>query len=383
MAYRLCVHGDLRGSPSVATRIIAESESKELLAALGEFSILILQKGPDSSNNKNSEADKRESSGGGDGGEGGGSSGKPPNDEWWKDLFANPQQVEKLVVSNQTLVKVFLKNDPNKSHLCFTIGSVESFERNLETVQQEMNIDPAFWIPVTYVKESEWLKESIKLLPTLLVIGSILYFSRKFTSGAKGQGGIFGVGQSTAKVYNKETSINIRFKDVAGCEEAKLEIMEFVNFLKNPQQYHALGARIPRTSRKTGKTLLAKAVAGEARVPFLSISGSEFLEMFVGVGPARVRDLFAQARKNAPCIIFIDEIDAVGRARGRGGHIGGHDERENTLNQLLVEMDGFSSSTNVVVLSGTNRPDVLDPALLRPGRFDRQIHIPPPDIKGR
>ncbi|KAK2548150.1 AFG3-like protein 2 [Acropora cervicornis] len=277
--------------------------------------------------------------------------------------------VDRLVVSNQTLVKVFLKSDPNKSRLCFTIGSVESFERNLEAVQQEMNVDPTFWVPVTYVKESEWLKELIKSTPTLLIIGAVIYLTRKLTSGARGQGGIFGVGQSTAKFYNKETTVKVRFKDVAGCEEAKLEIMEFGAILSGPPG--------------TGKTLLAKAVAGEARVPFLSISGSEFLEMFVGVGPARVRDLFAQARKNAPCIIFIDEIDAVGRARGRGGQFGGHDERENTLNQLLVEMDGFSSTTNVVVLSGTNRPDVLDPALMRPGRFDRQIHIPPPDIKGR
>lgn len=380
-----------------------------------------------SNEKKNSNVKKSKESEGDDGGGGGGSSGKPPGDDWWKNLIENnPQaliggavaavlallflmserdtreinwqefrtkylergEVEKLVVSNQSLVKVFLKNDPNKSQLCFTIGSVESFERSLEAVQQEMNIDPAFWIPVTYVKESEWLKEIIKAAPSLLIIGVIIYFSRKLSSGSRGQGGIFGVGQSRAKLYNKETSVKVRFKDVAGCEEAKLEIMEFVNFLKNPQQYHELGARIPKGAilsgpPGTGKTLLAKAVAGEARVPFLSISGSEFLEMFVGVGPARVRDLFAQARKNAPCIIFIDEIDAVGRARGRGGHIGGHDERENTLNQLLVEMDGFSSSTNVVVLSGTNRPDILDPALLRPGRFDRQIHLPPPDIKGR
>ncbi|CAH3026714.1 unnamed protein product [Porites evermanni] len=385
-------------------------------------------KGSDAGSNENFHSNNRGSSGGDSGGGGEGDN-KPPGGDWWKNFREiNPQgfaigvalaavgallfmnaagmesreinwqefrtkylergEVEKLVVSNQTLVKVFLKNDPNKSRLCFTIGSVESFERNLETVQQEMNIDPAFWIPVTYVKESEWLKELIRSLPTLLIIGAVIYLTRKLTSGTRGQGGIFGVGQSTAKVYNKETSVKVRFKDVAGCEEAKLEIMEFVNFLKNPQQYHELGARIPKGAilsgpPGTGKTLLAKAVAGEAQVPFLSISGSEFLEMFVGVGPARVRDLFAQARKNAPCIIFIDEIDAVGRARGRSGHIGGHDERENTLNQLLVEMDGFSSTTNVVVLSGTNRPDVLDPALLRPGRFDRQIHLPPPDIKGR
>lgn len=380
-----------------------------------------------SSDHDNSESNTRRSPGGNS--EGGGDDNKPPGGDWWRNFRdINPQgfaigvalaavgalilmnasrmesseinwqefrtkylergEVERLVVSNQTLVKVFLKSDPSKSRLCFTIGSVESFERNLEAVQQEMNIDPAFWVPVTYVKESEWLKELIKSTPTLLIIGAVIYLTRKLTSGARGQGGIFGVGQSTAKFYNKETSVKVRFKDVAGCEEAKLEIMEFVNFLKNPQQYHELGARIPKGAilsgpPGTGKTLLAKAVAGEARVPFLSISGSEFLEMFVGVGPARVRDLFSQARKNAPCIIFIDEIDAVGRARGRGGQFGGHDERENTLNQLLVEMDGFSSTTNVVVLSGTNRPDVLDPALMRPGRFDRQIHIPPPDIKGR
>lgn len=386
-------------------------------------------KGSESSDNQdNPESNNRRSSGGNEGG-GGGDDNKPPGGDWWKNLRdINPQgfaigvalaalgalllmnasgmesseinwqefrtkylergEVDRLVVSNQTLVKVFLKSDPNKSRLCFTIGSVESFERNLEAVQQEMNVDPTFWVPVTYVKESEWLKELIKSTPTLLIIGAVIYLTRKLTSGARGQGGIFGVGQSTAKFYNKETTVKVRFNDVAGCEEAKLEIMEFVNFLKNPQQYHELGARIPKGAilsgpPGTGKTLLAKAVAGEARVPFLSISGSEFLEMFVGVGPARVRDLFAQARKNAPCIIFIDEIDAVGRARGRGGQFGGHDERENTLNQLLVEMDGFSSTTNVVVLSGTNRPDVLDPALMRPGRFDRQIHIPPPDIKGR
>lgn len=177
------------------------------------------------------------------------------------------------------------------------------------------------------------------------------------------------------------------FRDVAGCEEAKLEIMEFVNFLKNPSRYTELGAKIPKGALLTGppgtgKTLLAKATAGEAKVPFISVSGSEFLEMFVGVGPSRVRDMFAMARKNAPCILFIDEIDAVGRKRG-GRSFGGHSEQENTLNQLLVEMDGFNTSSNVVVLAATNRIDILDKALLRPGRFDRQIFVPPPDIKGR
>merc|ERR1711962_1416188 len=185
------------------------------------------------------------------------------------------------------------------------------------------------------------------------------------------------------------TEINVAFKDVAGCEEAKIEIMEFVNFLKNPAQYTDLGAEIPKGAiltgpPGTGKTLIAKATAGEANVPFISVSGSEFLEMFVGVGPARVRDMFAMARKNSPCILFIDEIDAVGRKRGRSAPGGGNSEAENTLNQLLVEMDGFNSAqSNVIVLGATNRVDILDKALLRPGRFDRQIYVPAPDIKGR
>jgi len=200
-------------------------------------------------------------------------------------------------------------------------------------------------------------------------------------------GNIFRIGRSTAKKVNKE-SVSVTFKDVAGCEEAKREIMEFVDFLKNPKRFTDLGAKIPRGGLLcgppgTGKTLLAKATAGEASVPFYSISGSDFIEMFVGVGPARVRDLFREARQNSPCIIFIDEIDAVGRQRGRGGFSGGNDERENTLNQLLVEMDGFDSSTNVVVLAGTNRKDILDNALTRPGRFDRQIYVDRPDIEGR
>merc|ERR1711953_1198046 len=205
--------------------------------------------------------------------------------------------------------------------------------------------------------------------------------------GRGGAGGLFGVSNTTAKVVNPQ-DIKVKFNDVAGCEEAKIEIMEFVNFLKNPQQYIELGAKIPKGAilngpPGTGKTLLAKATAGEANVPFISVSGSEFLEMFVGVGPARVRDMFAMARKNAPCTLFVDEIDAVGRKRG-GRNIGGQSEAENTLNQLLVEMDGFNTGqTNVIVLAATNRMDILDSALLRPGRFDRQIYVPAPDIKGR
>lgn len=195
------------------------------------------------------------------------------------------------------------------------------------------------------------------------------------------------MGKSNVKQFNKE-SIKLSFNDVAGLPEAKQEVQEFVDFLKNPKKYQDLGAKIPKGAMLvgppgTGKTLLAKATAGEASVPFFSTSGSDFVEMFVGVGPSRVRELFAMARKNAPCIIFIDEIDAIGRARGKGGFSGGNDERENTLNQLLVEMDGFTQTTNVVVLAGTNRPDVLDQALLRPGRFDRQISIDNPDLKSR
>uniref|UniRef100_A0A667XWZ1 AFG3-like AAA ATPase 2 n=1 Tax=Myripristis murdjan TaxID=586833 RepID=A0A667XWZ1_9TELE len=229
----------------------------------------------------------------------------------------------------------------------------------------------------------------LSMLPTVLIIGFLLFMLRRGPAGAgrpgRGMGGLFSVSETTAKILRDE--IDVKFKDVAGCEEAKLEIMEFVNFLKNPKQYQDLGAKIPKGAiltgpPGTGKTLLAKATAGEANVPFITVNGSEFLEMFVGVGPARVRDLFVMARKNAPCILFIDEIDAVGRKRGRG-NFGGQSEQENTLNQLLVEMDGFNTATNVVVLAGTNRPDILDPALMRPGRFDRQIYIGPPDIKGR
>merc|ERR1740139_1740862 len=200
-------------------------------------------------------------------------------------------------------------------------------------------------------------------------------------------GGIFQIGKSNAKRIKSE-DVKETFGDVAGCKEAKREIMEFVDFLKDAERFTKLGAKIPKGALLcgppgTGKTLLAKAVAGEASVPFFTISGSDFIEMFVGVGPSRVRDLFKEARANAPCIVFIDEIDAVGRERGKGGASGGNDERENTLNQLLVEMDGFSTSTGVVILAGTNRADVLDKALTRPGRFDRQITVDKPDIQGR
>lgn len=316
----------------------------------------------------------------------------------WKEFVNNYLArgiVDKLEVVNKKWVRVRLTpgnvSDSNGT-LWFNIGSVDSFERNLESAQSDMNIEAVNFVPVIYRSEIE-ASSLTGLLPTLLIIGFLIYMMRRSSEmmgggrGGRKGGGLFGgVMQSTAKLINAN-EINVGFKDVAGCEEAKIEIMEFVNFLKNPQQYIDLGAKIPKGAMLTGppgtgKTMLAKATAGEANVPFITVSGSEFLEMFVGVGPSRVRDMFAMARKHAPCILFIDEIDAVGRKRG-GKSFGGHSEQENTLNQLLVEMDGFNTTTNVVVLAATNRVDILDKALLRPGRFDRQIFVPAPDIKGR
>ncbi|XP_008590278.1 PREDICTED: AFG3-like protein 1 [Galeopterus variegatus] len=296
--------------------------------------------------------------------------------------------VDRLEVVNKQLVRVIPPpGTSSKKFVWFNIGSIDTFERNLESAQRELGIEPTSQAAVVYTTERDgsFLRS---LVPTLLLVGIVLYAVRRGPMGAgrsRRGGGLFGVGETTAKIF--KNNIDVRFADVAGCEEAKLEVMEFVNFLKNPKQYQDLGAKIPKGAMLTGppgtgKTLLAKATAGEASVPFITVNGSEFLEMFVGVGPARVRDMFAMARKNAPCILFIDEIDAIGRKRGRG-HFGGQSEQENTLNQMLVEMDGFNSTTNVVVLAGTNRPDILDPALMRPGRFDRQIYIGPPDIKGR
>ncbi|XP_051250379.1 AFG3-like protein 2 isoform X1 [Dicentrarchus labrax] len=312
----------------------------------------------------------------------------------WKDFVNNYLSkgvVDRLEVVNKRFVKVVFsagKTPVDGQYVWFNIGSVDTFERNLETAQYELGIEGENRLPVVYSTESDGTF-LLSMLPTVLIIGFLLFMLRRGPAGVgrpgRGMGGLFSVSETTAKVLKDE--IDVKFKDVAGCEEAKLEIMEFVNFLKNPKQYQDLGAKIPKGAiltgpPGTGKTLLAKATAGEANVPFITVNGSEFLEMFVGVGPARVRDLFVMARKNAPCILFIDEIDAVGRKRGRG-NFGGQSEQENTLNQLLVEMDGFNTVTNVVVLAGTNRPDILDPALMRPGRFDRQIYIGPPDIKGR
>merc|ERR1712151_1178591 len=289
---------------------------------------------------------------------------------------------------------------PQQKVFHFHIGSVESFEEKLRVAQKELKYLPRDYIPVQYINETNYVTEVIKSLPMLVGIGALFYFTRRMqnmnpgsgkggssSSGGGGMGNIFQVGKSNAKKIKKE-DVNVDFSHVAGCQEAKKEIMEFVDFLQDSTLFTKLGAKIPKGALLcgppgTGKTLLAKAVAGEANVPFYSISGSDFIEMFVGVGPSRIRDLFKEARANAPCILFIDEIDAVGRKRGRGRFAGGNDERENTLNQLLVEMDGFSTSTAVVVLAGTNRLDILDNALTRPGRFDRTITVDLPDIQGR
>jgi len=282
--------------------------------------------------------------------------------------------------------------DSNASYF-FTIGSVESFEKRLDEIQEELGIHPNDYVPVTYVEERSIWSAVSSLLPTLAILGLGVYFFRSQMGNMPGgpRGGIFQVGKANPivmKPSDDRGAGRITFGDVAGLDEAKVEVMEFVDFLKDRSKYERLGAKIPKGALLvgppgTGKTLLAKATAGEANVPFFSMSGSDFIEMFVGVGPSRVRDLFAQARESAPCIVFIDEIDAVGRARGRGGFSGGNDERENTLNAMLVEMDGFNSSTGIVVLAGTNRADILDKALLRPGRFDRQISIDKPDMRGR
>ncbi|GAM27259.1 hypothetical protein SAMD00019534_104340 [Acytostelium subglobosum LB1] len=263
------------------------------------------------------------------------------------------------------------------------VPNPDDFQRRLQQSQAELGIEMGDQVFAEFPPENRVFQEALNVLPTLIFVGVIFYFTRNL-------GGV--IGKGTASLFSKKSSKVTRgksttsFKDVAGMDEAKEEIMEFVTFLKNPDKYKRLGAKIPKGAilvgpPGTGKTLLAKATAGESGVPFFSISGSDFIEMFVGVGPSRVRDLFKEARENAPCIVFIDEIDAVGRARSKGGFQ--NDERENTLNQMLVEMDGFGTTEGVIVFAGTNRPDVLDPALLRPGRFDRQIYVGAPDIKGR
>lgn len=315
--------------------------------------------------------------------------------------------VEKYtVISNKDKVKVTLKKSaltkydkeiedgirgrysPEGPHMYFTIVSGDSFQDDMRKFYSDnpdvKNVGKA-------VKERDIFGGILQfLLPVLLFIGLWVLLMRKMGGGAGGgggPGGIFNIGKSKATLFDKGTKVSITFADVAGLDEAKVEVMEIVDFLKNPKKYTNLGGKIPKGALLigppgTGKTLLAKAVAGEAQVPFFSLSGSDFVEMFVGVGASRVRDLFKQAREKAPCIIFIDEIDAIGRARGKNVMMS-NDERESTLNQMLVEMDGFGTDVGIIVLAATNRPDVLDSALLRPGRFDRQISIDKPDLKGR
>ncbi|MVZ67324.1 ATP-dependent zinc metalloprotease FtsH [Sphingobacterium sp. DK4209] len=325
-----------------------------------------------------------------------------------------PGDVEKLVAtkSNDLIdVEVYIKKDkladekykdvaPNPNSLSispsvgpqyqFTEPSAEILEAKLKASQDSLATGQPK-LGVSYEdRTNPWAGWFISFMLPLLIIVAIwiLLMRRMNGGGGAGGGAIFNIGKSKAQLFDKESQINITFNDVAGLEEAKQEVMEIVDFLKNPKKYTDLGGKIPKGALLvgppgTGKTLLAKAVAGEAQVPFFSLSGSDFVEMFVGVGASRVRDLFKQAKEKAPCIIFIDEIDAIGRARGKNSVMGGNDERENTLNQLLVEMDGFGTNLGVIILAATNRLDVLDSALLRPGRFDRQISIDKPDLIGR
>eukprot|EP01133_Synstelium_polycarpum_P009764 gene9764-11402_t len=288
--------------------------------------------------------------------------------------------ITRISVSSN-VATIFVKVPEGIRMYRINVPNVDDFQRKLEADQTELGIALGDQIFASYIAENRIFKELMGILPTVIFVAAITYFSRNLGGAlGKGPGSLFSKSKATR---GKSTTT---FKDVAGMDEAKEEIMEFVSFLKSPAKYKRLGAKIPKGAilvgpPGTGKTLLAKATAGESGVPFFTISGSDFIEMFVGVGPSRVRDLFKEARENAPSIIFIDEIDAVGRSRSRGGFH--NDERENTLNQLLVEMDGFGSNEGVVVFAGTNRPDVLDNALLRPGRFDRQIYVGEPDIKGR
>lgn len=280
-------------------------------------------------------------------------------------------------------------DNPDGPHYFYKIIDVSEFMRELKNAQTKFQYADNENLVIRKVDRTDYTTTILNwLFPILLVIGVWLFLLRRLGNSGGPGGQIFNIGKSKATLFDKDTRVNVTFADVAGLEEAKVEVMEIVDFLKNPGKYTALGGKIPKGALLigppgTGKTLLAKAVAGEANVPFFSLSGSDFVEMFVGVGASRVRDLFRQAKEKAPCIIFIDEIDAIGRARGRNMVQGGNDERENTLNQLLTEMDGFGTDSGVIILAATNRPDILDNALMRPGRFDRQIAIDAPDLKGR
>ena len=313
--------------------------------------------------------------------------------------YVNKGWASRVVVNkNESTLKMYVRpehiNDIFKAHVKQTgpepyvvveIGSVD----NLETMlNQAIKTKKITGFSYNNEKGNVFTDILLSLLPWVLLIAFWMWMMRRMSGGGGGAGGIFNVGKSKAKLYEKADELNITFKDVAGQEGAKQEVQEIVEFLKNPKKYTDVGGKIPKGALLigppgTGKTLLAKAVAGEAAVPFFSMSGSDFVEMFVGVGASRVRDVFKQAKEKAPCIIFIDEIDAVGRARSKNPAIGGNDERENTLNALLTEMDGFGSNSGVIVLAATNRVDILDPAILRPGRFDRKVAVGRPDIKGR
>lgn len=315
------------------------------------------------------------------------------------------QAIEKIVVfNNLKQAHIYLKDEKldqytdaakasfgsQRYHYRMNTTTAEGFKKELKEREEALGIAESDRIDTIDEVHNDYLGNIIGwLLPIILIVGIWIFIMRRVGGGAGGPGSqIFNIGKSRATLFDQNSKVNITFADVAGLDEAKVEVMEVVDFLKNPKKYTSLGGKIPKGvllvgPPGTGKTLLAKAVAGEAAVPFFSISGSDFVEMFVGVGASRVRDLFKQAREKAPCIVFIDEIDAIGRARGRNSMQGGNDERENTLNQLLVEMDGFSTDKGVILMAATNRPDVLDPALLRPGRFDRQIGIDRPDLKGR
>jgi cell division protease FtsH len=310
-------------------------------------------------------------------------------------------QINKVIIFDKTKAEVYLNaqslsdiahksvaknmmNEVNKGpHYFLEIGNEELFQKKLEAAYEQKKLAQFNFKP-----KSEWTELFISLLPILIIVIIWIVIMRRMGGGAGPGGQMFSIGKSKAKLFDEKKDTKTTFKDVAGLEGAKEEIQEIVEFLKNPQKYTNLGGKIPKGALLvgppgTGKTLLAKAVAGEAQVPFFSLSGSDFVEMFVGVGASRVRDLFKQAKEKSPSIIFIDEIDAVGRARGKNSMSGGNDERENTLNQLLTEMDGFGTNSNVIVLAATNRADVLDKALMRAGRFDRQIFVDLPDIRER
>ena len=301
-------------------------------------------------------------------------------------VFLTPEAQDKEIHSETTQKPVLPTPGENPQYV-LDYGDLQNFENSINTIKSEYNLETV----VDYDKENNYFMDFIlSLLPFVLIIGIWIYLMRRMSGGGGPGGGgqIFNIGKSKAKLFDEKTDTRTSFKDVAGLEGAKEEVQEIVEFLKNPDKYTSLGGKIPKGALLvgppgTGKTLLAKAVAGEAKVPFFSLSGSDFVEMFVGVGASRVRDLFKQAKDKSPAIIFIDEIDAIGRARGKNNITGSNDERENTLNQLLTEMDGFGTNTNVIVLAATNRADVLDKALMRAGRFDRQIYVDLPDLNER